>query len=438
MQRPTPNAQRPTSKTWRTSSKVRESNSAHWALGVGRWALGVEILAALLFATALSAPMLAAAALVPGDFVRVTKGEMLMFEGKNLVRALKGQEFTVLKHDAVQKRVYVSFLKDDGTLVAATLPEAAVEPTPASASQHLQKGMEAFRDQRYDEAKRLLAHAAQDKTTAALAGALSTRINGALTGAAQGRSGTAAGKQAFATTLQGLRDTAEQLNKAGMPSLAFALDEGADRLGGTASATKLDRAEVGKRAAVAQRAILRARQALGLKRLVEAAKSIDEGLRAEPAQADLKAFQPKVQADIDEAQKLYDTANKVRRFDGGVIHALSAIDDGLKICADHAKLRELRKELNASFEERTSPPVTPAFLTAAKVSTPQQALEQGRHLYTNRCTQCHDLDMLDSRTVSGWEKMVANMSRRANLTPAEQTQIIDYIAAAQKTMEPGK
>ena len=385
-----------------------------------------------------SAPVLAAAALVPGDFVRVTKSEMLMFEGKNLVRALKGQEFTVLKHDAMQKRVYVSFLKDDGTLVAVTLPDEALEPTPASASQDLQRGMEAFRDQRYDEAKRLLARASQEKTTAALAGALSTRIHGALTGAAQGRGGTPAGKQAFTTTLQGLRDTAEQLNKAGMPSLALALDEGADRLGGAASASKLDRADVGKRAAIAQRAILRARQAIGLKRLVEASKSIEEGLAVEPAQADLKAFQPRVQRDIEEAQSLYNTANKVRRFDGGVIHALSAIDDGLKICADHVKLRELRKELNASFEERTSPQVTPAFLAAAKVSTPQPALAQGRHLYTNRCTQCHDLDMLDSRSVSAWEKMVAGMSRRANLTPAEQTQIIDYIAAAQKTVESGK
>ena len=433
MQRPTPNAQHPTSKTRRTSWKRRQSYSAHWASGVGRWASGVEILAALLFATALPA-----AALVPGDSVRVTKSEMLMFEGKNLLRALKGQEFTVLKHDAMQKRVYVSFVKDDGTLVAVTLPDAALEPTPPSAAQDLQRGMEAFRDQRHDDAKRLLLRAAQDKQTAALAGALSARINGALTGAAQGRSGTPAGRQAFTATLQGLRDTAEQLNKLGMPSLAVALDEGADRLGGAISTTKLDRAEVGKRAAISQRATLRARQAIGLKRLVEAAKSIEEGLQAEPAQADLKAFQPRVQRDLEEAQSLYNTANKVRRFDGGVIHALSAIDDGLKLCTDHVKLRELRKELNASFEERTSPPVTPAFLAAAKVSTPPQALEQGRHLYTNRCTQCHDLDMLDSRTVSGWATMVSGMSRRANLTPAEQTQIMDYITAAQKTVEPGK
>ena len=385
-----------------------------------------------------AAPLLAATSLAPGDFVRVTKSEMLMFEGKNLLRAPKGQELTVLKHDAIQKRVFVSFLKDDGTLVAVTLPDDAVEPAAPSASQDLLKGVEAFRDQRYDESKRLLLRAAQDKPTAPLAGALSARINGALTGAAQGRGGTPAGKQAFSTTLQGLRDTAEQLNKAGMPSLALALDEGADRLGGAASASKLNRADLTKRAAISQRAILRARQAIGLKRLVEAAKAIEEGLQAEPAQPDLKAFQSRAQGDIDEAQKLYVTANKMRRFDGGVIHALSAIDDGLKLCADHAKLRELRKELNASFEERTSPPVTPAFLAAAKVSTPRQQLEEGRRLYTNRCTECHDLEMLDSRSLGAWEKMVGGMSRRANLSGAEQARILDYLAAAQKTVESGK
>lgn len=393
---------------------------------------------ALLFTAVLATPLLAAAALAPGDFVRVTKSEMLMFGNKNFLLAPKGQEFTVLKHDAIQKRVYVSFLKDDNTLVAVTLPDTTVEPAAASASQDLLKGMEAFRDQRYDEAKRLLARAAQDKQTAALATALSARINGALAGAAQGRSGTPAGKAAFATTLQGLRDTAEQLNKAGMPSLALALDDGADRLGGAAPAPKLDRADIAKRAAISQRSVMRARQAIGLKRLVEAGKAIEEGLRAEPAQPDLKAFQPRVQRDLDEAQSLYTTANKVRRFEGGVIHALSAIDDGLKLCTDHAKLRELRKELNASFEERTSPPVTPAFLAAAKVSTPRQALEEGRRLYTNRCTECHDLEMLESRSVSAWEKMVAGMSRRANLTEAERARIMDYLAAAQKTVESGK
>ena len=381
------------------------------------------------------APLPAAPGLVPGEFVRVTRSEMLMFEGKNFLGAPKGQVFTLLKHDAIQKRVFVSYLKEDGTLVAVTLPNDAVEPSPPSASQDLLKGAEAFRDQRYDEAKRLLGRAAADKQYAALASAIAARVNGALAASAPARTGTPAGRQAFIAALQGLRDTAEQLNKAGHPSLALALDQGADRLGGSASSSRLDRADLAKRAAISQRCAVRARQAIALKRCVEAAKLIDEGLHAEPASPELKALQPQVQRHVEDAEDLYKTANKMRRFEGGVIHALSAIDDGIKICSDHGKLRELRKELSAAFEERTSPPVTPAFLAAAKVSTPRKELEEGRHLYTNRCTECHDLDMLDSRSRGAWESIVSGMSRRAGLSAAEKSRIMEYITAAQSVVE---
>lgn len=360
-----------------------------------------------------------------------------MFEGKNFVGAPKGQDFSLLKHDAVQKRVFVSYLKDDGTLVAVTLPDDAVELSPPSASQDLLRGAEAYRDQRYDESKRLLQRAAADKQYAAIASTITARINGALAAAAQARAGSPAGKQAFTTALQALRDTAEQLNKAGHASLALAIDQGTDRIGGSVSSSKLDRADLVRRGAISQRSVMRARQSLALKRCIDASKAIEEGLQADPANAELKAFQPQAQRHIDDAEDLYKTANKMRRFEGGVIHALSAIDDGIKLCSDHMKLRELRKELGSAFEERTSPPVTPAFLAAAKVSTPRKALEDGRHLYTNRCTECHDLDMLDSRSRTSWESIVSGMSRRAGLSPEEKSRIMDYITAAQAVVEAG-
>ena len=380
-------------------------------------------------------------AFVAGDPVRVTHSEMLVFQGKNFLRAAKGQEFTLLKHDAARKQVFVSFLKDDNTLIALALPSDVVEPSAPPASLDLVRGAEAFRDQRYDEARRLLTRAAQDKQYAALGGAIFTRMNGAIAAVAQTRANPAA-KQAATNTLQGLRDTAEQLAKAGLPSLALPIDEAADRLGAQVAglavpATKLDRADIAKRAATAQRAYLLARQAAALKHLVTASKFIKEGLDAEPAHAELKAMSPRVQTDLDEADSLCKTAKKVRRFDNGAIHALSAIDDGLKLCADHADLRELRKELSSAFEERTSPQVTPAFLAIAKVSTPTQVLDDGRKLYTNRCTECHDLEMLDARSLSGWERMVSGMGRRANLSEVEKTHIMDYIAAAQKVVEAG-
>jgi hypothetical protein len=303
------------------------------------------------------------------------------------------------------------------------------------------RGAEAFRDQRFDEAKRLFTRAAQDKQQAALAGALFSRVNGTIASMSQVRANPAM-KQAATATLQTLRDTAEQLAKAGLPSLALPLDEGADRLaaqtpGITVPASKVDRADLAKRVATSQRAYLLARQAFAQKQLVAASKHIKEGLDAEPAHIELKAMQPLVQKDLDEADSLCKTAKKMRRLDNGAVHALSAIDDGLKLCTDHTDLRELRKELASAFEERTSPQVTAAFVSLAKVSTPTQVLAEGRKLYTSRCTECHDLEMLDGRTLSAWERMVSSMGRRAGLSDAEKTRIMDYIAAAQKVVEAG-
>ena len=383
----------------------------------------------------------AARALVVGDPVRVTRSEMLLFQGKNLAGAAKGQEFTLLKHDAAKKQVFVSFMKDDGTLVAATLPDEAVEPAVVRATSVLVRGVEAFRDQRYDEAKRLLTRAALDKQQAALAGALFTRVNGAIGSASLARTSPAA-KQAATTTLQTLRETAEGLATAGMPSLALPLDEGADRLGAqvpslTVPATKVDRADLTKRAAISQRETMLARQSFALKQLVAASKHVAAGLEAEPAHYELKAMQPLVQKDLEEADTLCKTAKKMQRQPNGAVHALSAIDDGLKLCTDHAALRELRKTLAAAFEEKTSPQVTPAFVSIAKAGTSAPMLEEGRKLYTVRCTECHDLEMLDGRTLTSLSGMVGSMSRRAGLSDAEKARILDYIAAAKTVVDAG-
>ena len=380
-------------------------------------------------------------AFVVGDPVRVTHSEMLIFQGKNLAGAAKGQEFTLLKYDAAKRQVFVAFMKDDGTLVAASLPEEAAEPGAPRAPADLVRGVEAFRDQRYDEAKRLFTRAAKDKEYAALAGALFTRVNGAIGSALLARTNPAS-KPAATATLQTLRDTAEGLAKAGLPSLALPLDEGADRLGAqvpglTVPPTKTDRADLTKRAAISQRSYLLARQAFAMKQHVAASKHIAAGLEAEPAHAELKAMLPLAQKDLEEADSLCKTAKKMQRQPNGAVHALSAIDDGLKLCTDHADLRDLRKTLAAAFEERTSPQVTPAFLSLAKVNTTTPVLEDGRKLYTNRCTECHDLEMLDGRTLTGWAGMVSSMGRRANLTDGEKTRILDYIAAAKIVVDAG-
>ena len=239
----------------------------------------------------------------------------------------------------------------------------------------------------------------------------------------------AAARTGSAPGLQAMRNLAGQLAKAGLPCLALPLDAGTDRLG-QAVPSKLDRDDLGKRATVSQNAFLWSRQAMARHRMVEAAKHLEEGLRAEPGNPEVKRLQAKVKRDTDEAQVLLETANRMRRFEKGAVHAMSAIDDGLKLCADHAGLRALRQEMSAQFEERTSPQMTPAFLAAAGIKGSADLLAEGRKLYTTRCTECHDLEMLDTRSISGWEKAVGGMARRANLSSSEQARIMEYLGVA--------
>ena len=392
----------------------------------------------LLVAWCLTPASSVCAALETGELIRLNRGETLMLDGKRLASAAKGQEFTLIKRES--GTAYLGYLKEDGKWVSATVPVEAIEAAPPAAWQDLLRGFQAFRDQRYDQVRTLLARAAQDKEQQAMVNALAARITGAMNAAAQGGNATPAAQQSLINTTQTLRDTAAQLAGAGRISLAAALDEGTDRLsapglGAKTPPSKVDRADLTSRAALAERSFIRVRQAIGARRLMEAKKAIDEGLGAESAHPGLKGLQSTVKRGIDDAEELYETANKMRRFEKGAVHALSAIDDGLKICTDHPRLRTLRAEMSAQFEERTSPPVTPAFLTAAKVPTAREILDDGRKLYTNRCTECHDLEMLDSRSLGGWDKTVSGMARRANLTGAEKDRIMQYLAAALKVVE---
>lgn len=369
----------------------------------------------VLFLILTLAARLHAATFPVGETVRVTKSEMLLFKGENFQPAAKGQEFTVLKHDAAARRVFVSYLKDDDSLVAVTLPEEVVEIAPPNAWADLVKGANAFRDQRPDEAARLLQRAAQDATIKPLAAAISARI-------------PAGGKP--------MRDLAAQFAKSGLPSLALPLDEGADRSPG-APPTTLDRTDLKKRVTISQNSLMRARQSLARHRLVEAGKHLETGLAAEPGHFTLKALAARNKRDLDEADGMLDSANEMRRFHKGAVHAMTAIENGLKLCADHVKLRALKQEMNSQFEERTSPPVTPAFLTAMKVAGTGESLIEGRKLYTTRCSECHDLEMLDSRSMDGWTKAVAGMAGRANLKGNEQARIMEYLGIATAAVAAG-
>jgi predicted DNA-binding protein len=386
-----------------------------------------------------------------GDLVRTQRGEMLQFKGEDLVPAGKGQEFTVLAHESVRGVVYVGYTKEDGTLIAASLPADIVVPAPRDGWQDLFQGMEAFREQRYDEAKRLLGKATQDPKYQALASGLALRLNGLLAAAGQALSTDPArkttGAQIFRNAFHGVRDLSEQLSQSKYYCLALALEEGGERLaaqalgaGGVAGlpASKVDRADLQKRVNTGARALARCRQAVPLKRLLEASKEVAAGLAAEPMRPEFKAFEAQIQRGIEDAEDAYKSANAFRRHHGGTIHALSALEDGLKRCADHPQLAALRKEMQGAFEERTAPPITPTLLATVKHSGALPQLEEGRRLYTVRCTQCHDLELLDSRSLSGWEKAVTGMAGRARLDDKQKARILDYIAVAQSSLAPAK
>ena len=356
-----------------------------------------------------------AAPFSPGEIVRVIKGEMLLFKGENFQPAAKGQEFTVLKCDAAVRRVFVSYLKDDDSLVAVSLPAEVLEPAPPNAWADLVKGAQSFRDQRLPEAARLFQRAAQDAALKPLAASLTARL---------------------ASGAPAMRELAAQLTKAGLPSLALPLDEGTDRLA-PATPSKLDRADLAKRVTISQNAFQRARQSLARHRLLEAAKHLETGLAAEPGHFAMKALDTRNQRDLADAQGMLEDAEKMRRFHKGAVHAMTAIENGLKLCADHAKLRALKQEMSAQFEERTSPPVTPAFLATMKVKGTGETLTEGHQLYTTRCAECHDLELLDSRSMDGWAKAVAGMAGRANLRGSEQARIMEYLAAATAAVAAG-
>lgn len=73
----------------------------------------------------------------------------------------------------------------------------------------------------------------------------------------------------------------------------------------------------------------------------------------------------------------------------------------------------------------TEPPAT-------ETAQPVVASASGLSLLQSRCTVCHSLDRVTRKTESldEWRAIVANMvSRGANLTPAEQSILTEYLAA---------
>lgn len=420
------------------------------------------VFAVLAFAAAVSssvaaAPKQAAPGFAGGDLVRLVRKETLQFKGESFLAAPKGQEFSVFKHEPGKGIVFLAFVQKEGEVIAVTLPEDALELVPPDGWSFLLKGSQAFREQRFDDSKKLLSRASLDAAYKELAAGVLSRIDAlansavlllqvdgdqALRNAPEAfAQRQAAAQKAFLDAAAGAREMSFALYSRGFSSIAFAVDEGTERLASRVLAgkpgegpkpeiapAKVPREELSLKARQAAFAVVRCRQAMAVRRMVEASSYIDEGLKAEPARPELKAMQAKVQEEIRDAEDRYNAAQSNRKRN--LPQALLALERGLKTCADLPALIKLREELSGALEEKTAPPVNPAFLSVAKTATPAAVLEQGRALYVSRCNQCHDLEMLDSRSPSAWKGEVSSMARRAKIDDAQQALIMQYITAA--------
>jgi cytochrome c5 len=392
----------------------------------------------------------------PGDLVRASKKDTLNFFGEPLLGVPKGQEFTVLKHQQGSGVVYLAFVQKEGAVVAVTLPEDSLEAVPLDAWMLTLRGAQFFRDHRFDDSKKLLMEAAKDASYRRLAQRMIASIDAvgsALRPAMQalgefqssGGGEAARGKltnaqQSFASSALKVREVTAELDGLGYTSLSYAMDEGLDRLALKALPTaanpghvslppsKLEKESLAARASKAAFSVVRCRQAIAVRRLMEASHYISEGLVAEPARPELKAMQVKVLEDIKDAEGRCDAAQENRKRNLG--QALLSLERAVKLCADHPMVLKLRDEMSGVLEAKTAPPVTKEFVAAAKSSAPESALVEGHRLYTTRCAQCHDLEMLDSRSAVGWKDEVAGMAGRAKIDAAQQATIVQYIAAA--------
>lgn len=77
-----------------------------------------------------------------------------------------------------------------------------------------------------------------------------------------------------------------------------------------------------------------------------------------------------------------------------------------------------------------APPITAPLLRAgAREHAGAQVLTEGRSVLLNRCIQCHALPEVAKFSPDSLRRIVATMSDRAHLSPAEQEAVVKYLLA---------
>lgn len=78
--------------------------------------------------------------------------------------------------------------------------------------------------------------------------------------------------------------------------------------------------------------------------------------------------------------------------------------------------------------EEIAPPVTAGMGSGSAASA--ATLTRGRDLYVGRCTACHRADPVAKHGPADWRRIIAAMSDRSKLTPADEDAVLSYVLAA--------
>lgn len=63
-------------------------------------------------------------------------------------------------------------------------------------------------------------------------------------------------------------------------------------------------------------------------------------------------------------------------------------------------------------------------------------LEHGRQIFTSRCTRCHAAYAVTSHSTIEWHQILNNAAHRAAFSEVEKSALLDYLAAANASLQP--
>ena len=74
----------------------------------------------------------------------------------------------------------------------------------------------------------------------------------------------------------------------------------------------------------------------------------------------------------------------------------------------------------------------PTEQDAQATGIPLDSLQEGRRLYANRCSGCHNLYLPNSHTQTEWAKITGEMTERSKLQAGEARKIVEYLGTGAK------